>query len=139
MLEICFELEFTIPSCEVDSIGNLCQGNYLKYLEVARYKLFESIGCSYEDIENHKIVCPVIKINMSFLGAIKAEQPIKLRCFLQNIEPALLVDYEIYDKKSGELLFAGCSVQTYVDAESGKTFEKAPEFLKEAVKKAING
>ncbi len=138
MLEIGFEMEFSIFDCEVDTMNNICHGNYLKYLELARYKLFESIGCSYETIASHDIVCPVIKINMSFLGAIKLNQKIKIRCFLQEIEPGILVDYEIYDKESKKLLFTGCSVQTYVDVKSKKSFDKAPEFLQKATENIVN-
>jgi len=134
MLNIQYETKLTIPFCDLDPMNIVWHGNYLKYLEAARGEFFEYLGFGYEKLFAQNIAYPIVKMDLKFISPAYFNQKIIVKCILEEIEPAIIIKYEIRDEKTGAKLFKARSMQMCVDAVKRETIYKIPEFIINAVK-----
>ena len=50
---------------------------------------------------------------------------------MEELEPALIIKYNIFDEESGEKVFSAKSMQICVDIKTGESIYSAPEGLKQ--------
>ena len=50
---------------------------------------------------------------------------------MEELEPSLIIKYNIFDEESGEKVFSAKSMQICVDIKTGESIYSAPEGLKQ--------
>ena len=55
-----------IRFCEVDSLGIVWHGNYVKYLEDGREAFGHEFGLGYNDVYDFGLLIPIIKLDIDF-------------------------------------------------------------------------
>ena len=119
---------------DLDPMSVVWHGNYVKYLESVRCKLFEQIGYTYANIQQDGYLYPIAKMDMKFIKSATLSQKLVVKAFLEEIEPALKIKYIIQDYDTNEIIFKATTMQICVEKSSQKSIYEAPEKLKEGLK-----
>lgn len=125
------ELKLTVPFYDLDPMNVVWHGNYLKYLESARCDLLKKIGYDYDNMRADGVVYPIAKMDLKYIKPCKFNQVLFLETIVEELEPALIIKYNIFDEESGEKVFSAKSMQICVDIKTGESIYSAPEGLKQ--------
>lgn len=61
------ETDITIEFYDVDSMDMVWHGNYVKYLEQARCRLFEKLGYDYSCMLAHGHAWPIVDLKIKYI------------------------------------------------------------------------
>lgn len=125
------EMKLTVPFYDLDPMNVVWHGNYLKYLESARCDLLKKIGYDYDNMRADGVVYPIAKMDLKYIKPCKFNQVLFLETIVEELEPALIIKYNIFDEESGEKVFSAKSMQICVDIKTGESIYSAPEGLKQ--------
>ncbi len=125
------EMKLTVQFYDLDSMNVVWHGNYLKYLESARCDLLKKIGYDYDNMRADGVVYPIAKMDLKYIKPCKFNQVLFLETIVEELEPALIIKYNIFDEESGEKVFSAKSMQICVDIKTGESIYSAPEGLKQ--------
>lgn len=131
MKKIVTKTEIRIPFYDVDPMQVVWHGNYVKYLEVARCDFFRKLKYTYDDMKNDGIMYPIAKMDMKYIKSAKFDEEIMVECILQELEPAIIIKYNIY--LNNEKIFKANTMQIGVNFNTGETLYNAPEKLVKAI------
>ncbi len=129
------ELEILVPFYDLDPMNVVWHGNYVKYMEKARCDMFSKLGYTYIDMKNDSFAYPIAKMNTKYIKPASFEQKLLIKTFLNEIEPAINIKYEIFDKISGEKIFAANTMQIAVNIKTMQSEYKPPKRLVEILRK----
>ena len=127
-----------VPFYDVDSMGIVWHGNYIKYLEQARCDMLTKIGYTYMDMYNDGVMYPIAKMEFKFIKPSKFGDKLRIETELKDTEPALNIKYTIYNDNTDEKVFKAKSMQICVDKNSMKSIYNEPIKLKEKIKQYEN-
>lgn len=125
------EMKLTVQFYDLDPMNVVWHGNYLKYLESARCDLLKKIGYDYDNMSADGVVYPIAKMDLKYIKPCKFNQVLFLETIVEELEPALIIKYNIFDEESGEKVFSAKSMQICVDIKTGESIYSAPEGLKQ--------
>ena len=131
MKKIVTKTKIRIPFYDVDPMQVVWHGNYVKYLEVARCDFFRKLKYTYDDMKNDGIMYPIAKMDMKYIKSAKFDEEIMVECILQELEPAIIIKYNIY--LNNEKIFKANTMQIGVNFNTGETLYNAPEKLIKAI------
>lgn len=110
-----FEIEISVPFHDVDVMEIVWHGHYVKYFEIARCALLQSIGYDYPQMKASGFAWPVIDLHVRYPRPARYGQILKVRAMVREYDPRLRIAYVITDAATGERLTKGSSVQVAVD------------------------
>ena len=113
------EMKLTVPFYDLDPMNVVWHGNYLKYLESARCDLLKKIGYDYDNMRADGVVYPIAKMDLKYIKPCKFNQVLFLETIVEELEPSLIIKYNIFDEESGEKVFSAKSMQICVDIKTG--------------------
>lgn len=125
------ETKLTVQFYDLDPMNVVWHGNYLKYLESARCDLLKKIGYDYDNMRADGVVYPIAKMDLKYIKPCKFNQVLFLETIVEELEPSLIIKYNIFDEESGEKVFSAKSMQICVDIKTGESIYSAPEGLKQ--------
>lgn len=125
------EMKLTVPFYDLDPMNVVWHGNYLKYLESARCDLLKKIGYDYDNMRADGVLYPIAKMDLKYIKPCKFNQVLFLETIVEELEPSLIIKYNIFDEESGEKVFSAKSMQICVDIKTGESIYSAPEGLKQ--------
>ena len=123
------ETEMQVQFFDLDPMQIVWHGNYVKYLEVARCALLDSIGYNYEQMKASGYSWPVIDMNLRYVGSATFGQVLRLRAEIVEYENRLKIDYLISDAATGKRLNRASSTQVAVDIATGEMCFVSPPVL----------
>ena len=118
---------------DLDPMDVVWHGNYVKYLEVARCDMLSKLGYTYVDMRNDGYAYPVATMEMKYIKPCTFGQELKVVSIVEEIEPALVIKYVIFDNKTGEKMFKAKTMQIAVDIKTRQTVYEAPINLKKKI------
>lgn len=125
------EVEIEIPFHDVDMLNITWHGHYLKYFEIARCKLLDSIGYGYKDMAASGFAWPIIEANLRYINAAQFGQKIRVQATLKEWENRLKIDYLISDASTGQRLTRDHTVQVAVNVQTRELCLASPALLLE--------
>lgn len=125
------EMKLTVQFYDLDPMNVVWHGNYLKYLETARCDLLKKIGYDYDNMRADGVLYPIAKMDLKYIKPCKFNQVLFSETIVEELEPALIIKYNIFDEESGEKVFSAKSMQICVDIKTGESIYSAPEGLKQ--------
>jgi len=132
-------LEVDVAFHDVDMMGVVWHGQYLRYLENARWALMNRIGYGFEAIVASGFVWPVIECHVRYVRAARFGDRLAVQASLVEWESRLAVNYLVADARTGERVARARTVQVAVERATGAMqFASPPDFLL-AVRKVIAG
>ena len=121
---------------EVDSMGIIWHGNYVKYIEEGRESFGQTFGISYLDIYAHDIMAPVVKMNIDFKKQVNYGDTLIVETTYVDQEAAKVVfRYKIFRKSDNELVATAETTQVFIDL-NWEMILYTPDFVVKWKKKA---
>ena len=128
------EYKFRVTYPDTDKMGTMHHAEYAKHYETARWKLFRSIGVSYNSVEEAGVMCPVIRMNFRFIKATHYDEQLTVKTTLKNIRGVRIwFDYKLYNEQN-ELINEAETELAFVGKDNWKPCA-APDFLMSAIAK----
>lgn len=101
---------------EVDSMGIVWHGNYVKYIEEGRESFGHKYGISYLDIYANDVMAPVVNMNIDFKKQVQyGEKLIVETEFVDTPAAKIIFKFRIYRKSDNELVATAESTQVFID------------------------
>jgi acyl-CoA thioester hydrolase len=123
------ETELQVQFFDLDPMEIVWHGNYVKYLEIARCALLDSIDYNYVQMKESGYAWPVIDLHVRYAAPASFGQRIKVRATLVEWENRLKIEYVITDAVSGRRMTRGSTTQVAVDIATGEMCFVSPPVL----------
>ena len=115
---------------DVDAMGVVWHGHYLKYMELARCALLQSFDYDYPQMRDSGFIWPVVDMRTKYVRPAHYGQRLSVRAELTEWELRMRIDYLIRDADTGEVVTRGHSIQVAVDAGNGEMCFATPEVFR---------
>ncbi|MEK6742332.1 MAG: thioesterase family protein [Nitrospirota bacterium] len=132
-------VELEVPFHDVDVMGVVWHGHYLKYFEQARTALLQKIGFDYPQMIEIGYVWPVVESYVKYLRPIRYSQRIKVDAQMVEYENRLRMAYVITDRDTGEKLTKGETTQVAIEINTKELQFVSPRRFIEIVEQVNNG
>ncbi len=125
------EITLVAPFHDLDPMGVVWHGNYLRYVELARCALLEQLGFNYDVMAESGYAWPIIDVQMRYIKPVVFKQKFIVHAKIVEWEYRLKIAYALRDAASGERLCKGTSVQVAVDVATREMQLNSPRVLLE--------
>jgi len=130
------QTEVTVRFNEVDPLGIVWHGNYIRYFEDGREAFGKHFGISYLDVYEHGFAVPVVSVHCDFKRPLRYGDDLIVEVTHVNTPAAKLIfDYKVFASKTKELVATGSTTQVFVDAKTFQLHLTVPPFIEEWKKK----
>ena len=127
--------EIKVRFGEVDSMGIIWHGNYVKYLEEGRESFGRKYGISYLDIFSHDVMAPVVNIRIDYKKQVSYGDTLIIETEYVDQEAArIFFRYRLFRKSDGELVATAETNQVFINMAREMLYY-APPFVMEWKKK----
>lgn len=123
------EAEVQVQFFDLDPMEVVWHGHYVKYLEVARCALLDTIDYNYTQMKASGYAWPVIDMHLRYIDSATFGQRLKLRAEIVEWENRLKIDYLITDASSGRRLLRASTTQVAVDMATREMCFVSPSVL----------
>lgn len=124
-------VEVEVPFHDVDLLGIVWHGHYIKYFEIARCALFDQVDYGYERMGESGYSWPVIDVRVRYPQPAKFGDLLLVEAKISEWENRLKVDYEITNKNTGQRLTKGYTIQVAIDLKTKEMCLESPPVLKQ--------
>lgn len=108
--------EFDVRFSEVDSMGVVWHGNYIRYFEDGREAWGRHYGMTYLDVYNNGYFTPIVKIECEHLRPLcYGDKAIVQVTYVDMIAAKLFYEYKVLRAKDNALAAVGQSTQVFLD------------------------
>ncbi|WP_413730991.1 acyl-CoA thioesterase [Sodalis sp. RH22] len=123
------EIEITVPFHDVDAMGVVWHGHYLRYMEIAREALLNQFDYGYRQMEASGYLWPVVDARVKYRAPLTFEQSIRVQARIEEYENRLRIGYSIFDRPSGNKTTTGYTIQVAVERHSRELCFVSPQAL----------
>lgn len=104
---------------EVDSMGIVWHGNYVKYLEDAREEFGKRYGLGYMQVyNNHGFMLPIVKMDIDYKNQLfYGDEAIMKISIIENPASKLIFEYELRRKKDNLLILNAITIQVFMNSK----------------------
>ncbi|MBP5180012.1 MAG: acyl-CoA thioesterase [Clostridiales bacterium] len=110
--------EHVVQYYETDQMKVAHHSNYIRWFEEARVDAFEQIGLGYKECEQMGIMSPVVAVSAKYKTSALFYDTVVIRIkFVKYTGVRLYIEYEVTDKKTGDVRCVGQSEHCFVTPE----------------------
>ncbi len=122
------EITLPVPFCDLDPMGRVWHGHYLRYCEQAREAYCASRGLSYADMASQGCQAPVVRLHIEYLAPARMGEEVRVRvAHVPDSAPGLELRYEILGPApERRLLMLAESMQLFM-GEDGAALLELPQ------------
>ncbi|MCK4509583.1 MAG: acyl-CoA thioesterase [Desulfuromonadales bacterium] len=131
MIELKAEIQLKIPFQDVDVMGIVWHGNYLRYFEEARAELLDKVDYGYFQMKESGYAWPIVDARVKYIKPLHLQQIVQVKARLVEYECQLKIEYEVFDVETGERTTKGYTKQVAVDMESNEMCFVTPKVFLE--------
>jgi acyl-CoA thioester hydrolase len=117
---------------DVDPMGVVYHGHYVKFFEVARSALMQRFNYDYVEMRASGFLWPIVDMRIKFVRPASLHQRLKVKATIVEFESRLRVEYVI-TSEAGEVLTKGYTIQVAVDAQTMEMQYVCPPVLWECL------
>jgi acyl-CoA thioester hydrolase len=123
--------EVPVRFSEVDALGIVWHGHYLKFFEDGREAFGKQYKLGYLDIYKEKFATPLVNINVDYKKTVKyGESVIIETTYIDSPAAKISFTYKIFRSSDNELVAKGESTQVFITLEH-ELFITLPSFFEE--------
>lgn len=123
------QLEFKIRFNEVDPLGIVWHGHYIRFFEDGREAFGAQHGLAYMDIYRQGFVAPIVNINCNYKKSLEyGDVAIVETTYINHPAAKILFNYKIFLAGSMEVIAEGSSVQVFLDSQNRQLQLVTPAF-----------
>jgi acyl-CoA thioester hydrolase len=104
---------------DVDMVGVVWHGHYLRYLENARWALMNRLGYGFETMVESGLAWPIVELQVKYVSPARFGDRLRIRASLVEWEARLTLHYLVSRPADGTRIGRARTVQVAVDARSG--------------------
>jgi acyl-CoA thioester hydrolase len=123
------ETETQVQFFDLDPMEIVWHGHYVKYLEIARGALLDTIDYNYTAMRASGYVWPVIDMHLRYIAPAAYGQRLKLRAEIVEWENRLRIAYLIRDAVTGRRLSRATTTQVAVAVATQEMCFVSPAIL----------
>lgn len=121
---------------DVDSMGVVWHGNYFRYFEQAREKLFRQLNFNYSQMMKSGYCWPIVDTKVKYIAPVFVEQAITISAELdEEFENRFKINYIVTDTLSGKQLTKAYTVQVAVDITTREMSFVTPQYALDKLRK----
>ncbi len=109
------ETETRVEFFDLDPMAIVWHGHYVKYLEIVRGVLLDTIDYNYNQMKASGYVWPVIDMHLRYIAPAAYGQRLRLRAEIVEWENRLRIAYLISDAITGRRLSRATTIQVAVE------------------------
>lgn len=114
---------------EVDSLGIVWHGNYLKFFEDGREYLGLRYGMSYQELYDKRLILPIVDTKLSFKSVLKFGHVARVTTrFIESKAAKVINEYEVFNLNTNKVAAVGSTTQVFVDEEMELQLITPPAF-----------
>lgn len=114
---------------DLDPMGVVWHGHYLKYFELARCALLQRFDYDYWQMRESGYFWPIVDLRSKYVRSAHGNQRLQVRAEIVEWENRLKIEYRICDAQSGEVLTRAHTIQVAVDIATGAMCYASPAIL----------
>lgn len=115
---------------DVDSLGIVWHGHYLKYFENGREAFGKKFGVDYMDIYNNGYTAPIVDLQVRYLNMVALDETLEVETVYVPSEAAKLIfEYTIYKQSDRSVVARATTTQVFMNKEGEMEFS-TPEFYR---------
>lgn len=124
------ETEIAIRFNEVDALGIVWHGNYIKYFEDGREAFGEKFDLNFQKVYlNEGFVTPIVTVDCNYKQSLKyGDRAIVQTRYIPSRASKIIFEYSIFRASDRLLMTTGKTVQVFVSRE-GELFYTVPDFF----------
>lgn len=123
------EAEIRVQFFDLDPMEVVWHGHYVKYLEIARCALLDTIDYNYAQMKASGYAWPVIDMHLRYIDSARFGQRLKLRAEIVEWENRLKIGYLVTDAIGGCRLLRASTTQVAVDMATREMCFVSPAVL----------
>lgn len=109
-------IQIKVRFSEVDSLGIVWHGNYLKFFEDGRENLGLKYGMAYQELYKYRLILPIVDTKLKFKSVLKFGDEATVTTRLFNHQAAKVVyQYEVFNHTTSKLAAVGETTQVFVN------------------------
>ena len=127
--ELICRTETQVRFSEVDSMGVVWHGNYVRYFEDGREAFGNLYGINYMDFYRVGVMIPIVKITCDYKKPLKYGDTAIIETRFVNCEAAKLqYDYTIYRNSTDDIVATGSTLQVFLNRDMELLLDLPPFF-----------
>ncbi|WMJ72396.1 acyl-CoA thioesterase [Cytophagaceae bacterium ABcell3] len=103
---------------EIDSMGIVWHGHYVRYFEDGREAFGKEYGLHYLEVYKNGFLIPIVKLDCNYKKPIfYTDTCIVETSYIDTAAAKIVFSYKIINQESGDLCATGCSEQVFINNE----------------------
>jgi acyl-CoA thioester hydrolase len=131
------EVIIDVPFHDVDSMGIVWHGHYVKYLEIARTAMMREVDLDFQQMKDWGVMWPIVGCTMKFIRPLLYGQKVRVRAELQEYLNRIRITYLLTDAETGAKINKAETIQMAVVHDTGELLFECPPQLTEAIQKGL--
>lgn len=131
-----YSYDHKLRSCygDVDRMGYVYYGNYLKYYEIARNESLRALGMSYRELEERGFMMPVLKAECIYKAPAFYDEELTIHTTIKELPTGVRVDffYEVFNT-GGKLINQGYTQLAFIRTRDHYPC-RCPQFLQDLLR-----
>jgi acyl-CoA thioester hydrolase len=121
--------EVPVRFSEIDALGIVWHGHYLKFFEDGREAFGKQYELGYLDIHGQQFFVPLVNINVEFKRTVKYGENIIIETtYIDSPAAKIIFNYKLYRSSDMVLVATGSSIQVFMDLKQ-ELYITQPEFF----------
>jgi acyl-CoA thioester hydrolase len=123
-------IEIAVKFSDVDMLGVVWHGNYIRYFEDGREAFGKQYGLGYMDVYNAGFIVPIVNVNCDYKRFLRYEDKVIIETVYTPTESAKInFAYRLLNAQTGELIVKGSTVQVFVHRDTFELQLTNPDFF----------
>jgi acyl-CoA thioester hydrolase len=114
------DIDVEVSFHDVDMVGVVWHGHYLRYLENARWTLMNRLGYGFDRMVAAGYVWPIVELQTKYVSPARFGDRLRVRASLVEWESRLTLNYLLTRPADDVRIARARTVQVAVDARSGE-------------------
>ena len=131
------EIDLDVSFHDVDMVGVVWHGHYLRYLENARWALMNQLGYGLDRMVASGFAWPIVELQAKYVSPARFGDRLRVRASLVEWESRMAVNYLVSHLGDGARIVRARTVQVAVDAASGELQFATPQDFADCVRAAL--
>lgn len=132
------DVDLEVGFHDVDMVGVVWHGHYLRYLENARWALMNEIDYGLDRMLASGCAWPIVELQTRYLNPARFADRLRVRASLVEWDARLAINYLVSRPGDGTRIARARTVQVAVDARSGELQFATPPDFAAAVRAALS-
>lgn len=132
------QVEIKVPFHDIDILNVVWHGHYVKYFEIARTALMQTVDLDWPALKKLNIAMPVIELHVNYRKPVLYDANILAEAVIHEVGlPELKVKYNLRESKQGSLLATGWTRQVYFSIDGHETLFSVPQVIEQRLRSGV--